>query len=105
MAYNLAEMEEDLEEALEYARRALDLAPDELQQFPLAALGWVHYKRKEYDEAVDCLSRSNDLGPSLDHAHPSRHGAPRRRARKRRRAAPSAGTRLRAPRAARSRRR
>jgi superkiller protein 3 len=64
MAYNLAEMEEDLDEALDYARRSLDLAPDELKQFPLAAMGWVHYKRKEYDAAVDCLERSNELGPS-----------------------------------------
>ncbi len=64
MAYNLAEMEEDLDQALEYARRALDLAPDELKQFPLAALGWVHYKRREYTQAVECLSRSNELGPS-----------------------------------------
>jgi tetratricopeptide (TPR) repeat protein len=64
MAYNLAEMEEDLDEALEYARRALDLAPDELKQFPLAALGWVHYKRREFTQAVECLSRSNELGPS-----------------------------------------
>ncbi|MCB1009254.1 MAG: tetratricopeptide repeat protein [Acidobacteria bacterium] len=64
MAYNLAEMEEDLDQALEYARRALDLAPDELKQFPLAALGWVHYKRREYAQAVECLARSNELGPS-----------------------------------------
>jgi tetratricopeptide (TPR) repeat protein len=64
MAYNLAEMEEDLDEALDYARRALDLAPDELKQFPLAALGWVHYKRREFGQAVECLSRSNELGPS-----------------------------------------
>ncbi len=64
MAYNLAEMEEDLEEALEYARRALDLAPDELKQFPLAALGWVHYKRREYAQAVECLTRSSELGAS-----------------------------------------
>ena len=64
MAYNLAEMEEDLDQALDYARRALDLAPDELKQFPLAALGWVHYKRKEYDQAVECLARSNELGSS-----------------------------------------
>ncbi|MCB1032338.1 MAG: tetratricopeptide repeat protein [Acidobacteria bacterium] len=64
MAFNLAEMEEDLDQALEYARRALDLAPDELKQFPLAALGWVHYKRREYAQAVECLARSNELGPS-----------------------------------------
>ena len=64
MAYNLAEMEEDLDEALDFARRSLELAPEELRQFPLAALGWVHYKRKEFDQAVDYLERSNELGPS-----------------------------------------
>jgi tetratricopeptide (TPR) repeat protein len=64
MAYNLAEMEEDLDQALDFARRALELAPDELKQFPLAALGWVHYKRREYDRAVDFLAKSSELGPS-----------------------------------------
>jgi tetratricopeptide (TPR) repeat protein len=64
MAYNLAEMEEDLDQALDYARRSLDLAPDELKQFPLAALGWVHYKRREYDKAVDFLARSSEVRPS-----------------------------------------
>ncbi|HET6346206.1 MAG TPA: tetratricopeptide repeat protein, partial [Myxococcota bacterium] len=64
MAYNLAEMEEDLDEALDYARRSVDLSPDEIKQFPLAALGWVHYKRKEFDKAVDFLSKSSELGPS-----------------------------------------
>jgi len=64
MAYNLAEMEEDLELALDYARRSLELAPEELKQFPLAALGWVHYKRREYEEAVGFLARSSELGPS-----------------------------------------
>ena len=64
MAYNLAEMEEDLDQALDYARRSLELAPDELKQFPLAALGWVHYKRASSTQAVECLSRSNELGPS-----------------------------------------
>jgi tetratricopeptide (TPR) repeat protein len=64
MAYNLAEMEEDLDEALDFARRSVDLAPDEIKQFPLAALGWVHYKRKEFDKAIDFLSKSSELGPS-----------------------------------------
>jgi tetratricopeptide (TPR) repeat protein len=71
MACNYAELEEHgggepdpLEQALDYARRALDHAPDELVQFPLAALGWIHYKRQEYDQAVDFLSRSSELGPS-----------------------------------------
>lgn len=64
MAYNLAEMEEDLDRALEYARKALEVAPEELRQFPLAALGWVHYKRRELEEAIDHLSRSSELAPS-----------------------------------------
>jgi tetratricopeptide (TPR) repeat protein len=64
MAFNLAELEEDLDQALDYARRSLDSAPEELKQFPLAALGWVHYKRREFPEAVDFLSRSNDLDSS-----------------------------------------
>ncbi len=64
MAYNLAEMEEDLDRALEYAQRALDLSPDELKQFPLAALGWVHYKRREFGQAVEFLNRSNELASS-----------------------------------------
>lgn len=64
MAYNLAEMEEDLDEALSYARRSVELSPDEIRQFPLAALGWVHYKRKEFDKAIDFLSKSSELGPS-----------------------------------------
>jgi tetratricopeptide (TPR) repeat protein len=64
MAFNLAEMEEDLDEALSFAQRSLEHSPEELRAFPLAALGWVHYKRREYDQAVDCLSRSSELGPS-----------------------------------------
>ncbi|HEX7182922.1 MAG TPA: tetratricopeptide repeat protein, partial [Thermoanaerobaculia bacterium] len=64
MAYNLAEMEEDLDQALDYARQSVELSPDEIKQFPLAALGWVHYKRKEFDKAIDFLSKSSELGPS-----------------------------------------
>jgi tetratricopeptide (TPR) repeat protein len=64
MAYNLAEAEEDLDEALDFAQRSVELSPDEIKQFPLAALGWVHYKRKEFERAVDFLSKSSELGPS-----------------------------------------
>jgi tetratricopeptide (TPR) repeat protein len=64
MAYNLAEMEEDLDEALSFARRSVELSPDEIRQFPLAALGWVHYKRREFEKAIDFLSKSSELGPS-----------------------------------------
>jgi len=64
MAYNLAEMEEDLDQALDYAQRSLELAPEELRQFPLAALGWVHYKRQEFEQAIEFLERSSRLGSS-----------------------------------------
>ena len=64
MAYNLAEMEEDLDQALEYAQLSLELAPEELRQFPLAALGWVHYKRQEFAPAIEFLERSSRLGSS-----------------------------------------
>ncbi len=64
MAYNLAELEENLDQALEYARQSLELAPEELKQFPLAALGWVHYKRREFEQAIDFLSRASEMEPS-----------------------------------------
>ncbi|MCP3957584.1 MAG: tetratricopeptide repeat protein [bacterium] len=64
MACNLADMEEDLDEALSFARRSVEHSPEEVKQFPLAALGWVHYKRREFPQSVDCLSRSNELGSS-----------------------------------------
>jgi uncharacterized protein HemY len=57
-------MEEDLDRALDYAHRSLELSPDELKEFPLAALGWVHYKRREFDKAVEFLSRSTELEKS-----------------------------------------
>src|SRR5437764_7022924 len=63
-AYNLAEMEENLDEALESAQLALRYSPKELKQFPLAALGWVYFKRRDYPNAVDFLSKSADLGPT-----------------------------------------
>jgi tetratricopeptide (TPR) repeat protein len=74
LACNHTEMAEDAAEsgaaaehlgrALEYAQGALDHAPEELVQFPLAALGWIHYQLQELDQAIDFLSRSSELGPS-----------------------------------------
>jgi tetratricopeptide (TPR) repeat protein len=60
LATNLAEAGEDLDSALDYASRALAAAPEELKPYPLAALGWVHYKRHELDRAIDCLRRSGE---------------------------------------------
>ena len=61
-ATTLAEMGEDLDAALELADLSLKLSPKEMRQFPLAAKGWVHYKRREFDRAVECLRRATDLG-------------------------------------------
>ncbi|MEM9291451.1 MAG: tetratricopeptide repeat protein [Acidobacteriota bacterium] len=64
LARSLAEMEDDLDQALDYAQRSVELSPEELKQVPLAALGWIHYKRNELDQAVDFLSRSAELVPA-----------------------------------------
>jgi tetratricopeptide (TPR) repeat protein len=60
LATSLAESGQDLDSALDYAGRALSAAPEELKPYPLAALGWVHYKRQEFDRAIDCLRRSSE---------------------------------------------
>jgi tetratricopeptide (TPR) repeat protein len=60
LATTLAEGETELDSALDYAGRALAEAPDELKPYPLATLGWVHYKRREFDRAIDCLRRSSE---------------------------------------------
>jgi len=58
----LAEMGEKLDEALSLAEQSLKLSPREMRHFPLAAKGWVHYKRREFDRAVECLRRAAELG-------------------------------------------
>jgi tetratricopeptide (TPR) repeat protein len=63
-AYNLAEMEENLDEALESAQLALKFSPKEMRQFPLAALGWVYFKKRDFRNAVDFLTKSTELGPT-----------------------------------------
>ncbi len=64
LACNLADMEENLDEALAFARRSVEHSPEDIKRFPLAALGWVHYQRRELADSVECLSRSNELGTS-----------------------------------------
>jgi tetratricopeptide (TPR) repeat protein len=63
-AYNLAEMGENLDEALESAKLALKFSPKEMRQFPLAALGWVYFKKQDFESAIDFLTKSADLGPT-----------------------------------------
>ena len=58
LAFNLADTDGDLSQALEFASKSLEAAPDELKPFSLAALGWVYYKKREYESAIDFLKRS-----------------------------------------------
>ena len=74
LALNLAEIEEDLDEALGYARRSVELAPDEVRPHSLAALGWVHFKRREFAQAVECLTRSSSAEGLEPHPEPPGHG-------------------------------
>lgn len=64
MAWNLAEMEEDLDTAEAYAREALGIVPEELRAFPRAALGWVLHKRGEHEQAVELLEEAAQAAPS-----------------------------------------
>src|SRR5947209_16477306 len=51
-------------EAIASAQLALRYSPKELRQFPLAALGWVYFKKRDFGNAVDFLTKSADLGPT-----------------------------------------
>lgn len=64
IALNLAEIEEDLEDAQRYAERAVELAPEALRRLPLEALGWVCYKRRDFAAAVTHLHGANQLQSS-----------------------------------------
>lgn len=55
MATNLAETDEDLDEALDFASRALELAPEGVRHLAQAAVGWVHFKRHELDQSIHFL--------------------------------------------------
>ena len=56
LAYTWAEDDRELDRALALARKAVDAEPD--SEAYLDTLGWVHYKRGEFDEAAQWLRRS-----------------------------------------------
>jgi tetratricopeptide (TPR) repeat protein len=62
-AYDLANRGERLDEALEMARSAVDLEPQNASF--LDTLGWVHHVRAEHDEAILWLSRAVDTANAL----------------------------------------
>ena len=70
LATSLAESGEDLDLALDYAGRALAAAPEELKPYPLAALGWVHYKRQRVrprDRVPAPVERARAPAPTTFH--------------------------------------
>ncbi len=59
IAYYLAEHGTELDKALDYAARAADLEPQ--ADFILDSLAWVHYQRKEYEQAWKVMQRAHML--------------------------------------------
>ncbi len=59
LGYTYAEMGINLDEALEYIKRALEIRPDD--GFFVDSLGWIYYRLKRYDEAVVQLERAATL--------------------------------------------
>lgn len=66
-AYELAlaesELGEDLEQARDLAREALEITPRELRHYPLAALGSIALKRGRFREAVEYLEQATEVAP------------------------------------------
>tara|TARA_Y100000768_G_scaffold389046_1_gene391647 strand:+ start:90687 stop:92489 length:1803 start_codon:yes stop_codon:yes gene_type:complete len=61
LAYTFAEMNENLEKALELAERARDIRPDDA--YIADTLGWVLYKKGRYGDAVKQLEHAHSLKP------------------------------------------
>ena len=63
VAYFLADINRELDEALQLAQRAIEFAPK--NPGVLDTLGWVHFRRGEWDQAVASLSQAEKLGPHV----------------------------------------
>ena len=59
LAYTYAEAGTNLDEALQYAKKAASLRPND--GFILDTLGWVYFKLQRYDEAVKYLEQSTEI--------------------------------------------
>jgi tetratricopeptide (TPR) repeat protein len=57
LAYMLAERGENLEEGLKYINKALELNPDNGAY--MDTLGWIYYKQKKYDLALEQIRKAN----------------------------------------------
>ena len=61
-AYNLSLQGEDLDRALELAEEAISYQPENAAY--LDTIGWIYYKRGEYEQAREFIQRSVDTGES-----------------------------------------
>lgn len=59
-AYNLSVKGEDLDRALDLAERAISFQPENAAY--LDTIGWVYFKRGDYEEAREFIQRSVDTG-------------------------------------------
>ncbi len=59
IAYYLAVHSTDLDKALDYARRAAEIEPQ--ADFILDSLAWVHYQRKEFNQAWEVIQQAKML--------------------------------------------
>jgi tetratricopeptide (TPR) repeat protein len=64
LAFLLAERGEDLDHAWGYARRAMELMPEDVDMIDTA--GWVQYKRQEMDAALGLFAKAVGKEPGND---------------------------------------
>src|SRR6185369_1899307 len=64
LAFLLAERGEDLDQALGFARRAMELAPEDVEIIDTA--GWVQWKRGQTDEAIGLFAEALGKTPGND---------------------------------------
>ena len=62
LGYSLVERRENLDEALEMIRRAVEAEPN--SGYIIDSLGWVYYRLGRYDEALTYMERAVELMPT-----------------------------------------
>ena len=58
LGYTLADQTDRFDEAFELIKKALELSPDD--PFILDSMGWVHYRKGNYEEAINYLRQALD---------------------------------------------
>jgi tetratricopeptide (TPR) repeat protein len=61
LGYTYADLGENLDEAEDLIKRALELMPDE--GYIIDSLGWVYYKKEMYPEAKEEIERALEISP------------------------------------------